>query len=169
VSGLAGDNAAKQISMLLYCLGKQSKAVFDLTDITAEEKEVYKQLLPNLMYRGTSHLNKPGSIPDLHLQEGEGAEHYITALYELHSRTLQTHIGDDPRLARSRNMRRWTFKALALQLDPKLTLEMAKKAIRQHEPVHGQQRELKGVQLNSLEALASDACNRETLRTMASW
>jgi len=64
VSGLAGDNAAKQISMLLYCLGKQSKAVFDLTDITAEEKEVYKQLLPNLMYRGTSHLNKPGSIPE---------------------------------------------------------------------------------------------------------
>lgn len=91
------------------------------------------------------------------------------ALYELHSRTLQTHIGDDLRLASSRNMRQWTFKALALQLDPKLTLEMAKKAIRQHEPVHGQQRELKGVQLNCLEALALDACNRETLRTMATW
>jgi len=38
--GLAGNNAAKQISMLLYCLGEQSKAIFDLTDITAEEKEV---------------------------------------------------------------------------------------------------------------------------------
>ena len=62
--GLAGDNAAKQISMLLYCLGEQSKAIFDLTDIIAEEKEVYKQLLPNLMYGGTSHLNKPSSIPE---------------------------------------------------------------------------------------------------------
>ena len=38
-----------------------------------------------------------------------------------------------------------------LQLNPKLTLETAKKAIRQHEAVHEQQRELKGVQPSCLE------------------
>ena len=36
-SGLTGDDAPKQVSTLLYCLGEQSKAVLDsTTDITEE-------------------------------------------------------------------------------------------------------------------------------------
>ena len=47
-----------------------------------------------------------------------------------------------------------------LQLDPKLTLESAKKTIRQHGTVHEQQRELKGEQPSSLGALHRGRRNR---------
>ena len=72
-------------------------------------------------------------------QEGEGAEHYIMALYEL---AAYCEYGDlTSEMIQDRLVAGIHDNALSkrLQLDLKLTLETAKKAIRQHEAVHEQQ------------------------------
>ena len=57
--------------MLLYCLGEQAEAVLGSTDIT----EVYDTVVTKL--DGFFQVRRNVIF------EGEGAEHYIMALYEL--------------------------------------------------------------------------------------
>ena len=163
-SGLTGDDEAKQISTLLYCLGEQAEAVLGSTDITEDERKSYDTVVAKLdrffQVRRNVIFERAG-FNQRNQQEGEGAEHYIMALYEL---ATYCEYGDlTSEMIRDRLVVGIRDNALSkrLQLDSKLTLETAKKAIRQHEVVHEQQRELKGVQPSCLEALTgSDHRNR---------
>jgi len=76
----------KQVSTLLYCLGKEAESVLTSTNATEEECQVYStvmgkldaffQVCNNMMFEGAqfSHRNK---LP------GKTAEQYIMALYTL--------------------------------------------------------------------------------------
>ena len=44
-SGLKGEDAEKQVSTLLYCLGEEAEAVLASTNITDEERKVYDTVL----------------------------------------------------------------------------------------------------------------------------
>ena len=164
VSGLTGDDEAKQISTLLYCLGEQAEAVLGSTDITEDERKLYDTVVAKLdgfFQVRRNVIFERARFNQRNQQEGEGAEHYIMALYEL---ATYCEYGD----LTSEMIRDWLVVGIRenalskrLQLDPKLTLETAKKVIRQHEAVHEQQQELKGVQPSWLEALTgSDHRNR---------
>jgi len=164
VSGLAGGDEVKQISTLLYCLGEQAEAVLGSKDITEEERKVYDTVVTQIDGFFQVRRNvvfERARFNQQNQQEGKGAEHYIMELYEL---AAYCEYGDlTLEMIRDRLVVGICDNALSkhLQLNPKLTLETAKKAICQHEAVHEQQRELKGVQPSCLEVLAgSDHRNR---------
>ena len=75
-------------------------------------------------------------------EEGESAEQFITSLYSLANNCAYGDLKDD--LIRDHIVVRFRGKALSecLQLDPELTLEKAKKIVRQREAVKEQQQTL---------------------------
>ena len=79
-------------------------------------------------------------------QSGESAEQYIMALYDLAEHCNHGDMRDE--MIRNRLVFSIRDAALSekLQLDPKLTLESAKTAIRQKKAVHEQQQTLKGAE-----------------------
>ena len=155
-SGLTQDSADKQISTLLYCLGEQAEAVLTSTNITAEERKIYDTVIAKLdeffkvrknVIFERARFNRRNQL------EGESAEHYIMALYDL---AANCEYGDmQSEMIRDRLVVGIQDTALSerLQMDADLTLEKAKKTIRQREAVQEQQRELKGSETKSLDAL----------------
>ena len=146
-SGLAEGSAERQVSTLLYCLGEQAEAVLTSTNATAAERAVYATVLSkfdeffkvrkNVIFE-RARFNRRNQ------HEGESAEDYIVALYDLAENcdygALQSEMIRDRLVV---GIRDGTLSE-RLQLDAELTLEKAKKAVRQREAVHEQQRELKG-------------------------
>lgn len=150
-SKLDGESQARQISTLMYCLGEEAESVLDSTSPTTEEKTSYAEVLKkfdgyfkvrkNVIYE-QAKFNRRNQLP------GESAEEYIMQLYQL-AETCD--YGDlTPEMIRDRlvvGIRNTTLSE-RLQLDSTLTLDKAKKAIRQQEAVHQQQETLKGVAEN---------------------
>ena len=159
-SGLAGDDAAKQISTLLYCLGEEAEAVLTSTNPTDEERQSYDAVIAK--FDGFFRVRKNTIFERARFNrrnqcEGESAEHYIMALYEL---AENCDYGDmKSEMIHGRLVVGIRDNALSerLQLDPDLDLEKAKKAVRKHEAVHEQQLTLKGATTpSSIEALQAD-------------
>ena len=125
--------------MFLYCLGEQTEAVLGSTDIT----EVYDTVVAKLdgfFQVRRNIIFEHARFNQRNQQEGEGAEHYIMALYE---QAAYCEYGDlTSEMIRDRLIAGIHVHDNALskrlQLDLKLTLETVKKAIRQHEAVHEQ-------------------------------
>ena len=174
-SGLAEGSAGKQVSTLLYCLGEQAEAVLTSTNATADERAVYATVLSkfdeffkvrkNVIFE-RARFNRRNQ------HEGESAEDYIVALYDLAENceygALQSEMIRDRLVVGIRD------GALSerLQMDAELTLEKAKKAVRQREAVQEQQRELKGkgTVSSKLDALRSGSPGtRRTPRQRGSW
>ena len=86
-------------------------------------------------------------------REGETAEDYIVALYDLVENCDYGELQSE--MIRDRLVVGIRDSALSerLQMDAELTLEKAKKAVRQREAVHEQQRELSGTEPTKLEVL----------------
>ena len=62
-SGLSTQDEARQISMLLYCLGEDAEDVLVSTDITAEQRRSYATvMMVSSKSEGMSYLNVPNSI-----------------------------------------------------------------------------------------------------------
>ena len=88
-SGLASEGEERQISTLLYCLGGEAEDVLGSTNITKGEQKQYSKVLEkfdshfqvrrNLIFE-RARFNKRDQ------REGESAEQYITALYQLAER-----------------------------------------------------------------------------------
>ena len=85
-SGLVNDDASKQISTLLYCIGEEAEAVLISTNITEDEKKVYDTVIAKLdaffkVWRNIifeqARFNRRNQL------EGESAEQYIMELYKL--------------------------------------------------------------------------------------
>ena len=116
------------------------------TNITKDERKQYSKVLEkfdshfqvrrNLIFE-RARFNKRDQ------REGESAEQYITALYQLAERCeyrdFKSEMIRDKLVVGIRN----TALSEKLQMDAALTLEKAKRLIRQHEAVHEQQETLK--------------------------
>ena len=145
-SGLTGDDAEKQISTLLYCLGEQAEAVLSSTNASEEELKDYDAVVKKLdeffkVRKNTIFERARFNRRNQH--EGESAEHYIMALYDLAANCEYGAMESE--MIRDRLVVGIRDSALSEQLQMKadLTLESAKKTIRQREAVHEQQLELK--------------------------
>ena len=147
-SGLVEEDAVKQISTFLYCLGEEAEAVLTSTNATEDDRKDYDlvlakfdgffQVRKNVIYE-RARFNRRNQL------SGETAEEYIMVLYNLAENcdygAMKTEMIRDRLLVGIRD------HALSekMQMDPKLTLETAKKTIRQKEAVQQQQKTLKGV------------------------
>jgi len=147
-SGLVEEDAVKQISTFLYCLGEEAEAVLTSTNATEDDRKDYDlvlakfdeffQVRKNVIYE-RARFNRRNQL------SGETAEEYIMVLYNLAENcdygAMKTEMIRDRLVVGIRD------HALSekMQMDPKLTLETAKKTIRQKEAVQQQQKTLKGV------------------------
>ena len=85
-SGLDKEDESRQISTLLYCMGEEAEGVLASTNISEDSRKKYKdvmagldgyfQVRKNLLYE-RAKFNRRDQ------RDGESAEAYITALYEL--------------------------------------------------------------------------------------
>ena len=153
-SGLKEASASKQVNTLLYCLGEEAESVLKSTNITDDERKEYDtvlgkfdnffQLRRNVIFE-RARFNRRCQLP------GESAEQYIVELYNLAEHCNYGELKSE--MIRDRLVVGILDKKLSehLQLDPDLTLEVAKKKIRQREAVQEQQQMLGGAVSNSLE------------------
>ena len=145
-SGLAADDPLKQVNTLLYCIGEEKESVLTSTNTTEDERKVYQTVLDkfdsffkvrrNVIYERI-RFNRRNQL------ENETAEQYIMELYRLAESCDYGALRNE--MIRDRLVVGIRDAALSqqLQLDAELTLEKAKKRIRQKEAVGQQQKELK--------------------------
>ena len=126
----------------MYCLGEESDDVLTSTGITNDERKNYKDVLKKFdsFFKVRRNVIFERALFNRRQQaEGETAEQYIAALYNLASNCNYGDLQDER--IRDRLVVGIKNNSLSeqLQMDADLTLEKAKKAIRQKEAVHGQQ------------------------------
>ena len=132
----------KQISTLLYCLGEETEAVLALTNITQEKRGTYDTVVrkfEDFFIIRRNVIFEHACFNHRNQLEGESAEKYIMELYAL---AENCNYGDMKKeMIRNRLIVgiRDTTLSQKLQLDADLTLEKAKRNIRQREAVSEQQ------------------------------
>ena len=144
-SGLDKEEETRQVSTLLYCLGDEAHDVLSSTKITDEDRKTYSKVMEkfdayfdvrkNVIFE-RARFNKRNQL------EGETAEEYVTALYGLIESCEYGTMKDE--LLRDRLVVgiRDSTVSQKLQMNAKLTLEEAKKEIRQREAVREQSKQL---------------------------
>ena len=147
-SGLVIDDAPKQTSTFLHCLGEEPESVLSSVGVTVGERKDYDTVIAKLNSFFKGHLNvifERVSFNRRNQLDGEMTEQFIIQLYRLadsceYGDLKDEMISDDRLVVDIRD------DALShqLQFDPELTLDKANKPIRQQEAVDEQQRELKG-------------------------
>lgn len=163
-SSLVEASAKKQIGTLLYCMGEESESVLMSTNATEEEQKDYDLVIGkfdsffkvrrNVIFE-RARFNRRNQQP------GESSEQYIMALYSL---AANCNYGElEAEMIRDRLVVGIRDSSLSerLQLDPDLTLEKAKKCIRQREAVQEQQNILSGSDASTLEAVNSSSNRRK--------
>ena len=144
-SGLSGEDDVRQVSTLLYCLGEEANDVLASTHISEEDKKVFSKVVEKLDdYFKVRHnviferarFNQRNQLP------GESAEKYIAEIYRLAENCKFGELKDE--LIRDRLVVGILDKKTSqqLQMDSELTVEKAKKTIRQKEAVQEQGKEL---------------------------
>ena len=163
-SGLSDKSDERQAFTLLYCLGADAEDILATTNISEEHRKKYQKVLEkfdeffavrrNVIFE-RARFNKRTQ------QQGESAEDYITVLHQLAENCEYGEIKEE--MIRDRLVVGIRDEALSerLQLESDLTLDKAKKLIRQREAVQQQQDILKGGN-ETLEAInaRSKATNR---------
>ena len=131
------DASEKQVSALLYCLGEQAESVLSSTDAQRKDYDaVIKKFDDFFKVRKNTIFERAR----FNQHEGESAEHYI---YDLAANCeLMSEMIRDRLVVGIRD----SGLSERLQLKADLTLEDAKKAVRQREAVQEQQQELKGTE-----------------------
>ena len=160
-SGLSEKSAECQIGTLLYCMGEEAEDVLDATGISDADKSDYKKVLDkfddhfqvrkNLIYE-RARFNQRKQ------EKGESVELFITALHQIVDICEFGTMKDE--LIRDRLVVGIRDKTLSerLQMEGELTLEKAKRLIRQREAVKEQGSALKSSgaeDSHSLESVAS--------------
>ena len=152
-SGLESKSAECQVSTLLYCMGEGAEDVLDSTGISQDQKKVYQTVVEkfdeyfkvrkNLIFE-RAHFNQRKQ------EKGDSAELFITALHQAADTcefgTMKEQMIRDRLVVGIRD------KTLSerLQMEPELTLEKAKRLIRQREAVKEQGTMLKGGEHDTL-------------------
>ena len=155
-AGLQDASATKQVNTLLYCLGEEAESVLMSTNITEEERKDYSKVIEkfddffkvrrNVIFE-RARFNRRSQMP------GESVEQYIVELYNLAEHCNYGNLTSE--MIRDRLVVGIQDLSLSerLQLDPELTLEKAKKVVRQREAVKEQQQVLKGAGSGSLDEM----------------
>ena len=140
-AGLTSASHTRQINTLLYCLGEEANEVLTSTNITEEERKDFKtviekfdsyfQVRRNIIFE-RARFNQRNQLP------GESAETYISELYRLVEHCEYGDLRDE--MIRDRLVVGIVDKKTSqqMQMDPALTLEKAKKRVRQKEAVREQ-------------------------------
>ena len=164
--GLDKDDEARRISTLLYCLGEEADDVLSSTNISSADRvkydkvvgklDEYFQVRKNIIYE-RARFNKRDQL------DGETAKEYITVLYSLVKTCEYKEMQDE--MLHDRLVVGILDKAMSkkLQLQVDLTLESAKKSIRQREAVKEQRHELHG-ETRKGHAVVEDVIRRSTHR-----
>ena len=131
-SGLAEGSAAKQINMLLYCLGEEAESVLTSTNATAEDRENYDAVMEKFDTFFKVHRNviyERARFNRRTQQPGETAEEFIMALYELADNCEYAAMKDE--MIRDLIVVGIRDSSLSerLQVDPELTLEKANQSV----------------------------------------
>ena len=146
-SGLSAESQARQVNTLLYCLGEEGEDLLCSTNITEEEMKEYSsvrqklngffQVRKNIIFE-RAKFNRQSQLA------GETADQFIASLYNLAESCSYAELKD--KMIRDMLVVGIQDMALSekLQLDTELTLEKAKKVIRQREAVHEHQDVLVG-------------------------
>ena len=145
-SGLAGETDTRQVSTLLYCLGEEANDVLASINITEEERKRFPKVLEtldeffkvrrNIIIFERARFNQRSQLP------GETAEKYIAELYRLADNCNYGNLKDEMIRDRLVVVIQDQNTSQQLQIDSDLTVEKAKKTIRQKEAVREQGREL---------------------------
>ena len=153
-SGLATLGQEQQVSTLLYCMGEDAEDILNSTDIPDRHKKDYERVLDKFDTYFKVRVNiilERAKFNRRCQKEGESAEEYISALYSLVETCNYGNLKDE--MIRDRlvvGIRDATLSE-KLELDGDLTLETAKKAIRQKEAVKDHRKQLQeeaGASLN---------------------
>ena len=136
------DDGAKQVSILLYCMGKDAKETLASTNISDDDRKSYESVIgkfdvffkvrKNVIFEH-AQFNRRCRRAD------ESAEQFITCLYSLADNctygTLRDEMIKDCIVVsiHDGSLLEW------LQLNPDLTLEKAKTLVREREAVYEQQ------------------------------
>ena len=146
-SGLSEESDKRQVNTLLYCLGEEGKDLLRSTNITEDERKSYSSVRQKL--NGFFQVRKNVTFKRAKFNRrsqlaGETADQFIASLYSLAENC--NYAGLKEKMIRDRLIVGIRDMALSekLQLDAELTLEKAKKAIRQREAVHEHQDVLNG-------------------------
>ena len=162
-SGLQTQDEQQQVSMLLYCLGETSDDVLTSTKISADDQIKFDSVMSKFdeffqVRRNTiferAKFNRRSQMA------GESAEQYITALYNLVETCEYGTMTEE--MMRDRLVVGMRDIALSerLQMDPKLTLEVTKKALRQKEAVKEQSQQLQQeLKPKELDAVSTDGAH----------
>ena len=151
-SGLDKEDEARQVNTLLYSLGDGAEDVLTSTCIPDADRKKYGKVIEkfdahfkvrrNIIFE-RARFNKRDQ------REGESVEEYITALYSLIETCEYGALKEE--LLRDRLVVgiRDSKVSEALQMNAELTLEKAKKTIRQKEAVREQTQQLQGSDNNN--------------------
>ena len=141
-SGLSAQSEERQVCTLLYTLGEDAEDVLSSTNISQEERKKYAEVMAkvdgffqirkNVIYE-RARFNRGVQQPD------ESVEQFITKLYHLAEHCEYGELRNEMICDRIVVGIRDSALSERLQLDPELTLEKAKKLVRQREAVHEQQ------------------------------
>ena len=138
---LGEESNQRQVSILLYCLREEADDVLSLTNITETQRRQYSDVLSkfdSFIQVTKNMIFEWARFNSRVQQEGESAEQYIVALYNLAKYceygSMKSELIGICDIGLSER----------LQANEKLTLDKAKKAIRIKEAVHEQQELLHG-------------------------
>ena len=153
-SGLAKEDNERQVSALLYCLGEEADDVLTSTNISSDSRKVFADVLKKFdeFFKVRKNIIFERARFNRRCQgETETAEQFITSLYHryyipyhlcLYSLATDCEFGElKEQLIRDRIVVGIRDISLSekLQMDADLTLEKAKRLVRQREAVQGQQ------------------------------
>jgi len=136
-SGLSTESQAHQVNTLLFCLGEKAEDLLRSTNITDDKRKEYTSVLEKFdrFFRVKNIIFERAKFNHRIQLIAETADKFIALLYNLAENcnygTLKSEMIRDRLVISLRDL------ALSekLQLDAELTLEKAKKAIRQREAV----------------------------------
>ena len=147
-SGLAKEDEARQVSVLLYCMGDQADSVLMSTKIATEDSLKYNSVMSKFneyfKVRRNVILEK-ARFNQRNQLAGESVEQYITVSYTLVETCKYGNLTEE--LLRDRLLVGICDSSLSerLQMDPELTLEKAKRIARQREAIKDHHQQLSGV------------------------
>ena len=158
-SGLDKESDERKVSTLLYCLGPDADDVLTSTSIGDEDRKKYSEVVAkldahfkvrrNVIFERV-RFNKRNQL------ENETAEEYITALYSLVETCDYGTMKDELGVRNAKVSER-------LQMKADLTLEEAKKTIRQSEAVREHTQQLNAADHKDVEEVRNSRPQRTTV------
>ena len=146
-SGLSTEPQERQVSTLLYCMGEDAEETLTSTHISEDDRKQYSTVIEKFDTFFKVRKNIIFERARFHRRcqtDGESVEQFITTVYSLAENCEFGVLTDE--LIRDRIVVGISDNALSeqMQKDPDLTLEKAKRMVRQREAVQEQRGILQG-------------------------